>query len=230
MLLLLVDESAAVSRGASESAAECDIGKHLDIGINIQNLSREEKYSILVSDPNSDPSTHPRTCRSVAFHQFHQLWLAQCPWVHYGPHIDGVFCRACILFAPATVGGQHLGQFVTKPFKSWVSMTQKLSSHGSLDYHLTSLAKMSAFLRTYENPSEAVNTSLDSQAQKRLEENQHVLESRFKIVMLFGKQGLAFRGHRDDKIVWMEEVDQEENQGNFIEMVRFRAETDHVLR
>ena len=89
-------------------------------------------------------------------------------------------------------------------------MTQKLSSHGSVDYHLMSLAKMSAFLRTYENPSEAVNTGLDSQAQKRLDENQHVLKSLFKIVMLLGKQGLAFRGHRDDKIVWTEE-----NQGNF---------------
>ena len=27
----------------------------------------------------------------------------------------------------------------------------------------------------------------------------------------------------------MEEVDQEENQGNFIEMARFRAETDDIL-
>ena len=111
-----------------------------------------------------------------------------------------------------------------------VSMIQKVSSHGSLDYHLTTFTKMRSFLHTYENPSEAVNTSLDSRAQKRLEENQHVLESLFKIVMLLGKQGLALRGHLDDIIVWTVEVDQKETQGNFIEMVRFRAETDDVLR
>ena len=105
-----------------------------------------------------------------------------------------------------------------------------MANHGSLDYHLTSLTKMSVFVRTYKNPSEAVITRLDSQVQKRLGENQQVIESLFRIVILLGKQGLEFSGHRDDKIVWMEQSDQEENQENFIEMVRFRAETDHVLR
>ena len=45
--------------------------------------------------------------------------------------------------------------------------------------------------------------------------------------MLLGKQGLAFRGHGDDKIVL---IDQESNNpGNFIELVHFRAETATVL-
>ena len=30
-----------------------------------------------------------------------------------------------VYFAPSTVGGQTLGQFVTKPFQSWVNETQK---------------------------------------------------------------------------------------------------------
>ena len=50
--------------------------------------------------------------------------------------------------------------------------------------------------------------------------------------MLLGKQGLAFRGHRDDKFLLTEEGESDqglENQGNFLEPVRFRAETDTVL-
>ena len=48
--------------------------------------------------------------------------------------------------------------------------------------------------------------------------------------MLLGKQGLAFRGYRDDKVSFAEQYDQEShNPGNFIELVRFRAETDPVL-
>ena len=124
-----------------------------------------------------------------------------------------------------------LGQFVTKPFKSRASKTQKMSSHSSLSYHLTACTKMQEFLATHENPAQAVNIRLDNVAQKQLEENQKVIESLFKVVMLLGKQGLAFRGHRDDNIEWTEQTKQESenNQGNFIELVRFRAKTDEVL-
>ena len=49
--------------------------------------------------------------------------------------------------------------------------------------------------------------------------------------MLCGKQGLSLRGHRDDDVDWTEQEEQAaENQGNFVELVRFRAETDDALR
>ena len=40
--------------------------------------------------------------------------------------------------------------------------------------------------------------------------------------MLCGKQGLALRGHRDDKISWTDD-DAHSNEGNFVELVRFRC-------
>ena len=62
-------------------------------------------------------------------------------------------------------------------------------------------------------------------------ENQKVVESLLKIVILCGKQGIALRGHRDDRTFSSTEEEEEaaENQGNFLELVRFRAETDEVL-
>lgn len=45
----------------SSIAAECDIGKLLDSGIDLQKLSREEKYRILTTNPSLDPSSYPRT-------------------------------------------------------------------------------------------------------------------------------------------------------------------------
>ena len=59
--------------------------------------------------------------------------------------------------------------------------------------------------------------------------NQKVVESLLKIVMLCGKQGLALRGHRDDKIDWSHVSAEHPNEGNFVKLVRFRAETDQVL-
>jgi len=41
---------------------------------------------------------------------------------------------------------------------------------------------------------------MDSELQRVRETNQKVLESLIKIVLLYGKQGQALRGHRDDKI------------------------------
>lgn len=43
-------------------------------------------------------------------------------------------------------------------------------------------------------------------------------------VFFCGKQGLPFRGHRDDYT-----ASEEDNKGNFIELVQFRAKTDEVL-
>ena len=63
-----------------------------------------------------------------------------------------------------------------------------------------------------------------------MENNEKVIESLFKVVLLCGKQGLAFRGHHDDHVNWAElEEDSSLNQGNFIKLVRFWVETDHVL-
>ena len=46
--------------------------------------------------------------------------------------------------------------------------------------------------------------------------------------MLCGKQGLPLRGHRDDGVDF-EHVSADSNQGNFLELVHFRSETDEVL-
>ena len=107
--------------------AECDIGKMLNYGIDLHCLGREEKYRILKREPTLHPSAYPRTCpyASGPFRQFQPSWLVQYPWLHYSPFCDGAFCRACAFFAPEKAGGQVLGQFVTKPFKSWVNQAQK---------------------------------------------------------------------------------------------------------
>ena len=49
-------------------------------------------------------------------------------------------------------------------------------------------------------------------------------------MILFGKQGLALRGHHDDHALSKHEEKVGENQGNFIELVRFRALTADALR
>ena len=137
-------------------------------------------------------------------------------------------CKACVLFAPDQAGGQDLGQFVTSPFKCWTVFSSNANAHAGKNYHRDAMTKMNAFIAGYENPSQTVDTALNREAQHIMESNQKVLESLLKVVMLCGKQGLSLRGHRDDKVFW--EVDSGgPNEGNFIQLVRFRAETDTIL-
>ena len=224
-------ENASIT-DTTASAAECDIGKLLESG-KLHSISRTEKYNILTREANPDPSSYLRTrpYGSGSFRQFQPGWLKQYPWLHYSRHVDGAFCRACALFAPEKAGGQTLGQFVTTPFKTWVNKSQKMNAHAMLDYHMIAMARMNEFVARFQRPSEAINVKFDKEAQKRMDENQGVIQSLLKVVMLCGKQGLALRGHRDDHVAWTEQEEHEaENHGNFIELVRFRAETDDLLQ
>ena len=69
---------------------------------------------------------------------------------------------------------------------------------------------------------------LDSQVQRTIDCNLKVIESLSKVAILCGKQGLAMRGHWDDRVQW-EDEHESLNEGNFIQLVWFRAETDEVL-
>ena len=110
-------------------------------------LSRENKYCIVTLEPNPDASSYPRTCpcESSAFRQFQRSWLKQYPWLHYSRHVDGAYCRACVLFAPGQARGQDVGQFVTKPYTAWIKMSQRAAIHAK-DYHLISMTKMSELI------------------------------------------------------------------------------------
>lgn len=110
-----VSHDDALCTDASAIAAECDIGKLLDLKVNIGTLSREDIYRILTSESSTDPTSYPRTrtLESAGFRQFQPSWLKSYPWLHYSRHVDGAFCRACAIFMPETVGGQRPGQFVS---------------------------------------------------------------------------------------------------------------------
>ena len=197
--------------------------------MNLSQLSWNDKYHIMKAQPDPDTACYPcsRQCESGSLRQFQPSWIKKYPWLHYSRHVDGVFCLACVFFAPDKASGQILGQFVTTPFKSCIKMSEKATTHAKKDYHLFAMTKMNEYLSRYENPSQTVNTLLDNESRRIVENNRKVVESLLKIVLLCGKQGLALRGHRDDKLNWEDKCSF--NEGNFIQLVRFRAETDPIL-
>ena len=81
---------------------------------------------------------------------------------------------------------------------------------------------MAAFKESYSNPVRSVATMLNNTHKEQVSRNTQVVNSLLKCVCFCGQQGLPFRGHRDDSTAL-----DSSNMGNFIELVRFRAD---VLR
>ena len=110
-------------------AAECDIGKLLDSGIDLQKLSRDENYCILTTNPSLDTSSYPRTrpYASGSFASSNQ-WLKQHPWLHLAdmqivPFAEGVHFldRISIAWPVCDQTIQHLGQENSgNEFSLWV--------------------------------------------------------------------------------------------------------------
>ena len=65
---------------------------------------------------------------------------------------------------------------------------------------------------------------LNKTRKEQVARNAEVVKSLLKCVCFCAKQGLAFRGHRDDST-----APESTNRGNFIDLVKFRAETNDVL-
>ena len=62
------------------------------------------------------------------------------------------------------------------------------------------MIRMKEFLTRYRNPTKSIDVGFEREIQQRIENNQKVLESLFRIVLLCGKQGIPLRGHRDDNV------------------------------
>ncbi len=185
--------SGGASGSVTSSEIECDIGKLQDSGVDVKNLSRDDKYRLLTTEPNSDPDSYPRTqpCPSSNFRRFKPEWLRSYPWMHYSRFSDGVYCRACVVFSPYQVGGRDLGKFVLEPFRYWTKTAHRATEHAKNRYHRSAMVMMAEFLVRYESPSQAIDAVLNSQLRQTMETNQKVVESLLRIVILCGKQGLA---------------------------------------
>ena len=75
-------------------------------------------------------------------------------------------------------------------------------------------------LRNYNNPSERIDARLMKDREQQASENKHILRQMILAIEFLAKQGLPFRGHRDDKVDFsVEDV----NRGNFIATLQIVA-------
>ena len=121
----------------------------LDIGIlsksgDLHSLPQHKKLELLNHTPDASykyPTKYMHGCNR----RFKPEWHKNHPWLHYSPSEDGVYCKACALFAPSDIRRQKLGTLVSKPFSLWTKQSSMFLSHEQNQYHQDSMTRMMAF-------------------------------------------------------------------------------------
>ena len=130
---------------------------------------------------------------------FQRNWLDQYNGLVYSESEDGGFCKFCVLFGKCGPTMKELGVLVNRPLTDFKRATEKLNEHfHGKKFHKASLEVATAFVAVMENPEVAIDRRLISARSKRAAENHLKLRSIAETVIFCGRQGLTFRGHRDD--------------------------------
>jgi hypothetical protein len=131
--------------------------------------------------------------------------------------VDGAFCLPCVLFATGNQVNRD-AQLIGCPFQNWVKYNNVVSKHQEKRYHIDACVAFDDFVKRMQNPSVNISSQIDHQMRENIARNRKVMTSIAETVHFLGKQGLSFRGHRDDA-----KDDTPINKGNFKALLEFRA-------
>lgn len=178
---------------------------------------------------HSHQVTKGKKTRKVSFQT---RWLKQFPWLYYSYILEGGICCHCILFPNKVTMGTTPGLLVTVPYQK--SYTIALRNDGILNCHDQSVIHKYAteqanlFKQTFENPDRyRVDSQLATSVANQAFENKAILRQIVLVVEFLAKQGLAFRGHCDDRVDFSS---YEINRGNFVALLQLLAKGNDPLQ
>ena len=166
---------------------------------------------------------------------FQLLWLDQFLWLSYSNELKGGICRYCILFPerPSRGGtpGGNRGNFVLlpyqKPYTKALGKNGFLTSHEKSAMHRYAAEKADIFAQNFRNPDTRVDNRLLKQQAEQEQQNKEILCQVVLAVEFLAKQGLPFRGNKDDKVDF---ADESVNRGNFIALLQLLGKFSNNLQ
>lgn len=163
-----------------------------------------------------------------------QEHLQKFPFLSYSMHLNGLLCRLCVLFSSNTgKSHQNAGMLVTSALDKFDDINSThgpVVKHQNCDYHKMSVLKANEFQRCFKNPKDNICNILDTARRLQIKENRARLVPIIKCIIFLGRQGLAFRGHRDDGELRLTDDDSSNQsivsqEGNFRALLKFRVES-----
>ncbi|CAI6365209.1 unnamed protein product [Macrosiphum euphorbiae] len=137
---------------------------------------------------------------------FSSQWYKQYTWLEYSMKSNAAFCYACRMFADELIDDV----WTKKGFSNWQKLNEKLKKHDKTKRHLVCVSKMSGYLACKKSGSVMVKQC--SGYKEQVAKNRTYIGTLIDIILFLGKQGIAYRGHREDA--------DSLNQGNFKELCK----------
>ena len=140
---------------------------------------------------------------------------------------DGVFCLPCIFFLTQPTHGFRAKCLNSKQYTNWKKINADLSTHETLQYHLTSMARLLEF-KTFCNPSTRIDHNVNEDLVESVKTNRSILTAILKSIEFCGKNGIAIRGHQDDGALNSSDISKK--SGNLRSLINFRIDAgDKIL-
>ena len=87
---------------------------------------------------------------------------------------------ACVLFPDSSHRGSSY--LISEPYRNWKVATQNLKTRAVCEYHINSVAKLQAFVDTYENSYRRIDLSITEENAQIIQCNREILRSVLKCV------------------------------------------------
>ena len=113
-----------------------------------------------------------------------------------------------------------------KPYSKALGNDGVLVCHNNNEYHNKATEKADLFILNFITPSSIIDSQLLKQQEQQASTNREILHQIIYSVEFLAKEGVAFQGHRDNKVDYS---DTSINRGNFIATLQLLSKSNTTL-
>ena len=145
--------------------------------------------------------------------RFQEKWYNEFSWLEYDVSSDSAFC---FIGKQYPIKEKEKSTFKTEGFRDWHNAKKLFTIHDTSDSHKTNKLLLLNRMNV-EKSKKSVAALVNSQHSNEVMANRKYLKHIIEIIHFLARQGLAYRGHSEDK-------NASNNLGNFLELFEFHRQ------
>ena len=203
-------ESLSENYQQSSFAPRCTENKHSTCNLELNNdfiqyvsqssFNDEERFAALEDHfkPNKKYK-FPTKQEYGKLRSFQHSWLDEHSWLAYSPHVDGAFCKVCVLFGieSGDKNASKLDKLVKTPLTFWTTAKSRLKDHeAKSQLHKSALIRADNFQKVAKQQTTSIEHHLSSALSAQIAENRKKLSSIIKTILFCGRHNLPLTLYR----------------------------------
>ncbi|CAF0940276.1 unnamed protein product [Adineta steineri] len=155
---------------------------------------------------------------TINFRHFCFKWYNVYKWLEFSEMTKKAYCFVCRLYYPR---GKSDDAFVKNGYDNWSIAIQRFNMHQAAVSHKQANESYVNSIKNYENNMDVLKI-LNVEHKKKTLENRNYLKEIIRTIIFLAKQGLPFRGHREDN--------ESLNKGNLLELLELRSLDNELIK